>query len=125
MKPNSAKILVDENFPYSVLIWLRNLGYDVVRSSEINLRGASDREIIRVAIKENRIIFSLDMDFAPVYHQLKASFGAVIVHVHPSTPEKVKKFLDKLLTKVRLEKHIKSLIIVSEKRIEIIQEQKS
>lgn len=125
MKPNSAKILVDENFPYSVLIWLRNLGYDVVRSSEINLRGASDREIIRAAIKENRIIFSLDIDFAPLYYQLKASFGVVIMHVHPSTPEKVKKFLDKLLTKVRLEEHIRSLILVSEKRIEVIQEQKS
>ncbi|MCS4541083.1 MAG: DUF5615 family PIN-like protein [Euryarchaeota archaeon] len=125
MKPNSAKILVDEDFPYSVLIWLRNLGYDVVRSSEINLRGASDREIIRAAIKENRIIFSLDIDFAPLYYQLKASFGVVIMHVHPSTPEKVKKFLDKLLTKVRLEKHIRSLILVSEKRIEVIQEQKS
>lgn len=115
-----AKILADENIPKSVVSWLRSVGHDVVRTSEVGLKGAPDRNVIRWSDEEGRIILTLDMDFASLYHQMEGLFGVVIVRVHPATPVRIKKFLERFFAKVDLREHTKSLIIASEKRVEII-----
>jgi predicted nuclease of predicted toxin-antitoxin system len=115
-----AKILADENIPKSVVSWLRSVGHDVVRSSEIGLKGAVDRNVIKRADEEGRVILTLDMDFASLYHQMGGFFGVVIVRVHPATPARIKSFLERVFVKVDLGEHAKSLIIASEKRVQII-----
>jgi predicted nuclease of predicted toxin-antitoxin system len=115
-----AKILADENIPKSVVSWLRSVGQDVVRSSEVGLKGTTDRNVIRRADEEGRIILTLDMDFASLYHQMGGLFGVVIVRVHPATPAKIKSFLERVFANVDLGEHAKSLIVASEKRVQII-----
>jgi len=115
-----AKILADENIPKSVVGWLRSIGHDVVRTSEVGLKGAPDRDVIGWAEVEGRIILTLDLDFASLYHRMEGLFGVVIVRIYPATPTRIKNFLERFFAKVDLREHAKSLIIASEKRIEII-----
>jgi len=115
-----VKILADENIPKSVVEWLRSVGHDVVRTSEVGLKGVPDRSVIGRADEEDRIILTLDMNFASLYHRMGGFFGVVIVHVHPATPARIKNFLERFSAKIDLREHTKSLIIASEKRVEII-----
>lgn len=114
------KFLADENIPLSVVTWLQSLGHDVVQSSQVGLKGVPDRKIIGHAEGEDRVILTLDTDFASLYHQMKKLFAVVIIRVHPATPPRIKSILEMLFTKVDLKEHTKSLILASQNKVEII-----
>jgi len=59
----AAAFLADENIHRDVVTHLRSLGLEVSHVSEIGLSGANDREILRQAVAENRIILTHDADF--------------------------------------------------------------
>jgi len=63
-----AKLLVDENIPLSVMKWLKEEGHDVVRVSQVGLKGEKDEVIIDFAKKEGRVILTLDLDFGYMYY---------------------------------------------------------
>jgi len=56
------KLLADENIPYSVVRTLADGGYDIlwIRTES---PGISDREVMRYACQEKRIILTYDKDF--------------------------------------------------------------
>lgn len=115
------KFLADENIPLSVVIWLQDLGYNILQSSQIGLKGNSDQNIIRYAQQEDRIIITLDIDFASLHHQWKkGAFGVVIIRVHPATPPRIKSILKKVFTEVKLKEHPKDLILASYTKVEIL-----
>ena len=43
--------------------WLQEEGYDVVRVSQVGLKGEKDEVVIDFARKERRVILTLDLDF--------------------------------------------------------------
>jgi len=47
-----TKLLVDENIPLSVMKWLQEEGHDVVRVSQVGLKGEKDEVIIDFAERE-------------------------------------------------------------------------
>ncbi len=57
------KFLADEDFPKPLVIKIRNLGYSVKAIQQKNLQGSSDETVASVAIKEKRILLTLDKDF--------------------------------------------------------------
>jgi hypothetical protein len=56
------RFLADENFPQSAVAALRSLGHDVtwVRS---DAPGTADRDVLRWAIGEDRVLLTFDKDF--------------------------------------------------------------
>ena len=58
-----TKLLVDENILLSVMKWLQEEGHDVVRVSQVGLKGEKDEVLIDFARKERRVILTLDLDF--------------------------------------------------------------
>ncbi|EHR79135.1 hypothetical protein OCC_01359 [Thermococcus litoralis DSM 5473] len=56
------RYLLDENIPLSLYKMLQEK-YDVKRVQEIR-RGLSDREVLRIARREGRVLVTLDKDFA-------------------------------------------------------------
>lgn len=58
------KFLTDENVAVSVVQTLRIAGYDVKDIKKEKLCGTSDRKILELASKENRILITHDKDFA-------------------------------------------------------------
>lgn len=61
------KLLVDENISPRTTEFLKDKGHDVktVRDSSI---GASDKEIVEMAKKEERCIVTQDTDFGEIYY---------------------------------------------------------
>ena len=61
MDMSEPRLLLDENISTVVIYDLRKDGYDVVSVLE-NLRGATDDKVLNEALRENRILVTLDKD---------------------------------------------------------------
>ena len=59
----SVKFYTDEHVPRAVIRGLRQRGLDVATVPEEGMLGASDREHLRWANDEGRVIFTQDTDF--------------------------------------------------------------
>lgn len=57
------KVVLDQGLPRSTADILHEEGWDVVHVGEIGMARASDIEILAFALKENRIVMTLDSDF--------------------------------------------------------------
>lgn len=56
----------DENLPELAARRLRELGHDVHTVAAEQLGGADDSVVLRAAIAEDRVLVTLDLDFADV-----------------------------------------------------------
>ena len=71
------KLLLDQGLPITSATILRNVGWDFVHTSEVNLSTAKDREILTIAKQQGRIVVTLDSDF----HALLVLQGATMPSV--------------------------------------------
>jgi predicted nuclease of predicted toxin-antitoxin system len=60
------KFKIDENLPMEIAESLRNVGYDSTTVIEQNLMGTSDDSLATICLKEERILVTLDNDFADI-----------------------------------------------------------
>ena len=76
------RILANENFPEDAVVALRHAGYDVawVRA---DAPGSSDRDVLRRAQTENRILITFDKDFGELAFRigLPATSGVVLFRI--------------------------------------------
>ncbi len=70
-------LLADESCDFSVVRALRAAGHDVKAVVE-SLRGATDEEVIRVAIAEDRVLLTEDKDFGQLVHAAMGGQGGVV-----------------------------------------------
>jgi len=112
------RLLADENIPRSAIEFLKAHGHDIVTLREIGKAGATDDEVARIAVQEERAVLTLDRDFAHLYY-FKARGQVNIILLRPKTPtvENVKELLGTLV-KSKIEP--KGLIIVASRRIRTI-----
>ena len=57
------KFLADEDFPKPVVNKIRQLGHSVKTIQKIGLSGSSDETVVKLALREKRIIITFDKDF--------------------------------------------------------------
>lgn len=57
------KFLADENFPKSLSLKIRGLGYSVKTIQNIRLQGSADETVVDIALAEKSIILTFDKDF--------------------------------------------------------------
>jgi len=81
------KFLLDENVPYSLYRFLKEQKYDVVRAQNIQ-RGLPDTELLKIAKNEDRILVTLDKDFARLY-LLEPTTTIVLIDIHPPFPTSI------------------------------------
>jgi len=62
MVEEKIRFLADESCDFLVVRSLRSAGYNVVAVAE-SFPSAPDREVLRVAVKEDRILITEDSDF--------------------------------------------------------------
>jgi predicted nuclease of predicted toxin-antitoxin system len=92
-----VKFKIDENLPTEFVDVLNNAGYSGDTVFDENLNGAADEAILRVCAKEDRILITLDLDFADIRSYPPRSFPGFIV-LRPGKQDKV--HLIELLTAV-------------------------
>jgi predicted nuclease of predicted toxin-antitoxin system len=114
------KFLTDENIANSTIRMIRELGFDVKDVREIGLIGCSDELIIKLAIKEDRIIITLDKDFGNILKfPIRGHKGIIFIRIKRPTPKRVNLVLKTLLVTTDKEKIKNSLVVIKEKGIRI------
>ena len=73
------KFKADENLPVEVADLLRQHGHDAVTVAEQNLGNHTDSAVANVCRREERILVTLDMDFADIRTYPPSEFAGIIV----------------------------------------------
>ena len=96
--------LADENVPLASVLILREAGHDIVAVAEAR-PGASDREVLDMAVAENRILLTFDRDFGMLVYRagVEAPSGVVLFRFIPASPEEPSEVLLGLLERPELE----------------------
>lgn len=111
------KFLVDENVGESVVRFLAENGYDIVRAKDLSLR--DDHSLIEYAFKENRIIITNDKDFGfLIYRQMLPSRGVILFRFSTEIPALKISALEITLTKF-YHKLLDHFTVISDDKIRI------
>ena len=73
------KFLSDMGISLRTVDWLRELGHDVVHLRDRGLQKLPDDEILDLALVEQRIILTIDLDFAQLLAVSKQALPSVIL----------------------------------------------
>lgn len=92
------RFLANENFPLVSVRRLRGVGHDVAAIVE-DSPGARDRDVLRRAAEEHRIVLTFDRDYGDLIYRLRLPVptGVVYFRFDPMTPEEPAEHLLKLL----------------------------
>ncbi|NVO14758.1 MAG: DUF5615 family PIN-like protein [Rhodoplanes sp.] len=75
--------LADECVDASLIVFLRQSGHDVLEVAE-HVPGATDREVVRLAQSEQRLLLTEDKDFGDlVFRRANAVPGLVLLRIDP------------------------------------------
>ena len=116
------KFLVDENISPLTVEFLRKLGFDVTDLVELDNKGITNGELVKLANSKNRIIITLDLDFGEIYYfSSKKKFGVIVIRLKTPTIENVNTVIGKFLKEIDFKKVdlTKSLIILDAKKYRI------
>jgi|SRR6266487_3545639 len=84
---NQFQIVVDESVDYSIVIELRNKGYNVYAISE-QLPSISDKEVLSVAFQNNALLITEDKDFGELVYRFQLPHkGILLVRMIASTSQ--------------------------------------
>ncbi len=113
------KLLIDENISPEITAYLRTLKYNVKSIREC-CKGYKDEKVVEVALSEERIIVTYDLDFGGLYRNLGAS--SVILRLRSKNPSVVSKYLANFLDMLKKQKiDMKDkLAIVTEGKVRLI-----
>jgi predicted nuclease of predicted toxin-antitoxin system len=114
------KFKVDENLPVEVTDLLQRTGHDALSVVDQDLGGKADKIINRVCQEENRVIITLDLDFADIRTYPPGEFaGIVVLRLKNQDKFAVMAVVEDLLKVLEKEPLDKRLWIVDEQRIRI------
>jgi predicted nuclease of predicted toxin-antitoxin system len=116
--PEAPRIYLDQMFRVEVAQALRAAGYDVMRASEVGQSRADDRQILKKAIQEERVLVTLDEHFGDwVVLPLRRHPGVLRLKVNPTTSRNVLQLLLPFLKSHALAEFKDHLVIISPKRV--------
>jgi predicted nuclease of predicted toxin-antitoxin system len=115
-----VKLLLDENLAPSHVRLLRAAGHDAVSVVEIGLAGAEDLQVQAAAMLENRILVTLDADFANVLRfPPSATPGVIRLRLHPPTETAIAALLQWAIPRLEQVALAGRLAVVAGSRIRI------
>jgi predicted nuclease of predicted toxin-antitoxin system len=114
------KLLLDENLSPLHVRLLREMGHDATSVVELGLSGAEDSVVRHTAIQAERILITLDGDFANVLRYPPAATPGVIrIRVHPPTEEAIVAALRYAMPRLAGMSLAGKLVVVDERKIRI------
>jgi len=115
-----VKFKIDENMPVEVAELLRDHGHDAMTVYEQGLAGGSDRRILDVCDAEERILMTLDIDFADIRtYPPQDHFGLIVFRLDRQDKPHVLSAVQKTLAIFAREKVVHTLWLVDENRVRI------
>ena len=111
---------IDENLPVEVATLLTDAGHDALTVLDQSLGGRSDPEISDVCRVEQRIVFSLDLDFADIRSYPPASYsGIIVLRLTVANKTQILTAVSRLIPLLDEETIVGKLWIVDETRVRI------
>jgi predicted nuclease of predicted toxin-antitoxin system len=115
--PEDIRLYLDQMFQTHVARVLRQTGYDVIRASEVGQSRADDRQILKKATNDNRILVTLDEHFGDwVVLPLHRHPGVIRVKANPATADNILAILLPFLHRLSPDKIRNHLVILSSNR---------
>ena len=115
---SKVAFLADENFPLKAVEYLREQGVDILSVQEVS-PGAKNGEIVRLAVKEKRVLLTFDKDFGEWVYREGAPMGVVLFRMSRFTEDEIALIvLQKLLT--AKENLLRSFVVVESDRLRIV-----
>ena len=97
MEHVGLRLLVDVGVGKKVERWLQEHGHDVKSVRDINPR-MSDREILKIAVSEKRLVVTMDKDFGElVYNSGLPHGGVLLLRLEDATSEKKAEIVSKIM----------------------------
>ena len=81
------KFKIDENLPAECAVLLKNAGFTADTVADEDLSGATDTELARRANADDRVLITLDMDFANIRSYPPAEHAGIVV-LRPHSQDK-------------------------------------
>ena len=114
------KIKLDENLSCHLKDFLHSLGHDVKTTYEEGLTGKEDNLVAAVAQKEERMLLSLDKEFADLRKYPPGSHpGIIIFRPKQLGPGTVIPLIQKFMREVNLEEFQRYIVVVDQERIRV------
>ena len=109
------KLLANENFPLTSVKYLVTKSFDVLAIGIDNL-STSDKEVMEIAIKENRIILTFDRDYGELIfkHNYRPEKGVVYFRLETYNSDEPGKIVEKLLTDKTLDLQRKLTVVTKD-----------
>ncbi len=93
------KLFLDQDVYWRTAEFLRSLGHDVLRASDVGLSRAKDEDLLRYALKHGRIFITRDRDFGHLVFVRGMRVGVIYLRINPTTLEAVHRELERVLEK--------------------------
>ena len=114
------KFKLDENLPQDATELFRNSGYDAFSIHDQGMTGELDPNIAVVCRNEQRIIVTLDIDFADIRMYLPSDYpGIIVLRIKRHDKPYVLSILQRVITALSEQPINHQLWIVDEQRIRI------
>jgi predicted nuclease of predicted toxin-antitoxin system len=115
--PENIRLYLDQMFQTRVADVLRQAGYDVIRASEVGQARTDDRQILKKAITDDRILVTLDEHFGDwVVLPLHRHPGVIRVKANPTTAENILTIILPFLQRLSSDNIRNHLVILSSNR---------
>lgn len=113
-------IFADECVYKVTVALLRSWGHDVLTAQDVELAGRPDEEILAYAIRHERVLITIDMDFSNIRHYPpKSHKGIIVAKIRPRNADAVHRVLKHLLSNIEPDRLSKSLVIVDQNKYRI------
>jgi predicted nuclease of predicted toxin-antitoxin system len=111
------KLLTNENFPLTRVIYLRNKKYDDLHIGT-DFSGISDTSVLEIAIKQKRTIITFDKDYGELIYKydIKPPEGVIFLRINDFTPAFPGKLIHRQLSASNLI-FFKKLTVISKNSI--------
>ncbi|MEO7298315.1 MAG: DUF5615 family PIN-like protein [Verrucomicrobiota bacterium] len=114
------KFKFDENLPSDLGAVLRADGHDAHSVLDENLRGAADPSIAKVCQDEQRILITIDLDFAHIKNYPPQDYpGIIVLRLARQDRDTVIAIIPRILTLLQTEPIAERLWIVEDNRTRI------
>jgi predicted nuclease of predicted toxin-antitoxin system len=114
------KLKLDENLSRHLKDILSEIGHDVLTAADENLLSRPDTEIAAAARRENRMLLTLDVEFADLRKHPPGSHPGIVVFRPPSFgPVAVNRFIADRVRVLDLDRLHACVAVVDDRRVRV------
>lgn len=114
------RFLVDQPVSPIVAAWLCDHGHDAIHARDLGLSRAKDMELVALAIRDDRIIITADLDFPRLVALSQRDRPAMIVfRAGNITDAQMVRLVQRVLEHVEPQELERSIIVIDEHRIRV------